>query len=316
MRTLLAVCLTFCMLFGVVRMSSPTARATEVEDPMAEEAMSEDDETRIIQSAEKIRYAEVATKQGTLNMRAEPGDTAKVIYKLPRYSIVRILGDHGDWAQVLYKSRTGYVQTAYLAEIVAFAYNPITKDDEGETVLAFKRAMYKLNYLKEDELNRRFDAAMETALTKLQLLNNIPLDPQTVSPELQALMDWGMVLRCKSGYLNTTTDPDSGLTVSIFAWDTDGMLYEDDKSVKIEITFAAGATGGQAPYTITVRKSLSARGGEVSGDVVTSPFSQIWAQESEGLYLFATATDAAGNTVTAVTPFRYTMPARYIEDLG
>lgn len=296
MRRLFAVWLTFCMMTGILLVPL-SALSTGLEG----------------QSAEAVRYAEVATEKGTLNFRSAAKDDAKILDKIPRGTIVRIVEDNGEWTQIQYGKQTGYVMTSFLKEYLEYPYSLITKEDEGEAVLAFKRILHDLDYLKSDDINKRYDNAMEAALTKLQLMNNIALDPETVTPELQALVEWGMITKGKSGYLDTATDKETGLTVSIFCWDSAGMLYEKDKSVKLDISFATQATGGQAPYTITVTKSLSG-GGAQSGDVVTSPFSHIWGLDTERVYVYATATDAVGNTVTACAPFRYSMPERYINN--
>lgn len=263
-----------------------------------------------------VRYATVATEKGTLNMRAEPKDNAKVLKKLARESIVTIDEELDGWTKIRYGSTDGYVMSKYLQEVTELPYPTLTKDDKSDAVLAFKRSLHKLGYIKSEEINTRFDAVLESALTKLQLMNGVSLNPTTVTPELQALIEWGMIAKAKSGYVDTATDQNSGLSISIFCWDSDGMLYEKDKAVKLQVSFAAQASGGQAPYTITVRKSLDGSGGEVSGDVVASPFSFIWGQNTERLYVYATVVDAAGNTVTACAPFRYTLPARYVDEGG
>lgn len=294
MRKLIAIWLAFFCMAGAGAMLAQTAPAAGAE---AE------------QHAESARYAEVTTEKGTLNLRTEPKDSAKVLKRLERGSIVQILGDYGDWTEILYGERSGYVMSKFLTEIEELPYPLITKEDTGDAVLAFKRAMHQLGYLKSEEINTRFDMAMELALTKMQLMNGVALNPEAVTPELQALVEWGKIVKAKSGYLDTATDQDSGLTVSIFCWDSAGTLYEADKSVKLKISFAAQATGGVPPYTITVKKSLG--GGEAYGDEVTSPFSHIWSPTSDCLYVYATAVDAAGNTVTACAPFRYTLPSQY-----
>lgn len=289
------------ILLLVLGMVSAAALASDIEENA--------DSMTIIQSGEAVRYAKVATKKGTLNMRAKAQDNAEIIYRLPRGTIVQITQDLDGWAQVLYKGRSGFVMSSFIEEYTEFPYNAITKDSDGDAIRTFKKAMYKLGYLKSDEINKRFDAAMEKALVKLQLINNVALNPEAVSPELQALMEWGMVLKSKSGYTDTATDKDSGLTVSIYCWDSDGFLYEKDKSMKLEISYGAQATGGQPPYAITVKKSLG--GGVDYADEVPNPFSHVWTPTTECLYLYATVVDAAGNTATACTPFRYTLPARY-----
>lgn len=297
MRKLLLLWLAFLVMAGVVEAPFRLALATD-----AEEAS--------FPGIEINRYAEVATTKGTLNMREEPKDNAKILYRLPRGAIVQIIDEYEEWAKVLYKNRTGFVKVSFINEIVDLPYELITVDSRGETVYAFKRALCRLGYLKSEDINNRFDWAMEVAMTKLQLMNGLPLNPKVVTPEVQALMEWGMILKGKTGYIDTAEDEESGLTVSLFCWDTGGMLYEADKSVKLEITYAAQATGGYPPYTITVKKSVSGAG-EASADEVSNPFSHIWSQTTERLYVYATVVDAAGNTVTACAPFRYNLPSRY-----
>lgn len=263
-------------------------------------------------AAATFRYGQVVTEKGTLNMRAEPKDGTKVLAKLSKGLIVRILQTGEEWTQVLHEGAAGYVKNAFLQEIEELPYSVLRRDDKGEGVLAFKRALYKLEYLKSDDINSRFDQKMETALIKLQLVNGIELNPEVVTPELQAMMTWGMLEEGKSGYLGTEVDEETGLMVSVFCWDSAGTLYEDEKAVKLKVSFAAQAAGGVPPYAITVKKSISARGGAENGDEVTSPFSHLWREDTGEIYLYATVVDAAGNTVTACTPFRYTLPARYL----
>lgn len=265
------------------------------------------------EGARTSRYAEVATQQGTLNMRAEPKDKAKIIKKLQRGTVVEIIEVLDTWTEVRQGKDTGYVKTDFLKEVAELPYSTITKESDGDAIIAFKRALYKLEYIKSDDINMQYDQVLESALTKLQLMNQVTLNPQEVTPELQALIDWGMISKGKSGYVDVVTDASSGLTVGIFCWDSDGTLYEKDQAVKLEISFAAQAVGGVGPYTITVTKSLSG-GGPESGDEVTSPFSHIWGQDSDRVYLYATAEDAAGHTVTACAPFRYSLPDRYQGD--
>lgn len=260
----------------------------------------------------EARYARVATEKGTLNMRARPEDKAKVEKKPPKGAIVHVLEyDGGEWMKILYDGAEGYVKSKFMEEISELPYSRITKEDRGEGVLAFKKGLHKLGYIKSDDINMQFDQVLDTALIKLQLINGVEVSPD-ITPEIQALMEWGMLKKSKSGYVGTETDADTGLTVSIFCWDSDGTLYEADQAVKLKISYAVQAAGGQGPYTYSVRKSLSGgEGGEAYGDEVTNPFSHIWDKSTDTVYVYVTATDAAGNTVTACAPFRYVLPERY-----
>ena len=266
----------------------------------------------IQQSASANRYAKVKTSKGTLNMRAEANDKSKVVSKLPKGSIVRLVNDNEAWAKIEYKNKTGYVKTGFIEEIKNLPYGTLLKGDKSDAVLSFQKALHKLGYIKSEEISSRYDETMEAALTKLQLLNDLPLNPREVTAETQALMEWGMLDKCKSGYLDTASDKNSGLTLSVFCWDSDGTLYDADKSVKLKISYATNASGGSPPYTITVRKSLSG-GGPLSGDPVASPFSHIWSYGSDRVYVYATVVDAIGNSVTACAPFKYMLPTRYLD---
>ena len=306
MRKWLSVWFAFCMAFSVAAILLPNALAID-----SEEAMSSDESREaIVQDSATNRYAKVATAKGTLNMRAEPKDKAKILNRLPKGTIIRIVDDNAGWMKILYKGRYGYAKASFLEEIKELPYSIITEGNKGDSVLAFKRALHRLGYLKSGDINTRFDVAMEIALTKLQLLNGVELNPKAITPELQALMEWGMLAKGKSGYVDTAADKHSGLMVSIFCWDSGGTLYDGDQSVKVKISYAAQATGGQPPYIITVKKSLKS-GGEQYGDVVSSPFSHIWSKNSDYLYLYAIATDSIGNTATACASFRYALPSRY-----
>lgn len=295
MRKRFSAWLVLCLMLTTAVLHAPAALAAAPEEGI-----------------DSYRYGEVSTEKGTLNMRAEAKDNAKILHKIPRGTIVRITGEDGNFTKILYKDREGFVKSSFIREIDELPFQPITSESDGDAVLAFKRILHRLEYIKADDINMRFDQTMENALSRMQLMNGVSYDPQTVTPELQALIEWGMISKGKSGYLDAATDAESGLTVAIFCWDTAGTLYEKDSSVKVQIAYGAQATGGVPPYTITVRKSLGAGGAEF-GDEVQNPFSHIWSPSTDRLYVYATAEDSAGNTVTACAPYRYVLPARYTD---
>jgi uncharacterized protein YgiM (DUF1202 family) len=262
----------------------------------------------------KTLFAKIVTTTGTLNMRQDANTKAKVLTRLASGSIVRVVAiiteTESKWTHVIYKDKNGYVMTKYLEFITELPYKPIKSGDKGDNVLAFKQAMRRLGYIKSVDVNTRYDAAMETALTKLQLMNNLPINPSVVSAETQALMDWGYLTKYRSGYLTSATDETSGLSVSIFVWDVSGTLYDYEEAVNVKLSYGAQAFGGQPPYTISVKKSTSV-GAEASATPATNPFYHMWTKNSDRLYVYATVTDAIGNTVTACAPYKYTLPPQY-----
>ncbi|MDR1599195.1 MAG: SH3 domain-containing protein [Oscillospiraceae bacterium] len=259
-------------------------------------------------------YARVRTTSGTLNLREKAENKAKVLAKLASDAVVRVVAviteTEAQWTQVVYKENNGYVMTKYLEFITELPYSPIVSGDKGEGVLAFKQAMRRLGYIKADDVNTKYDTAMETALSKLQLMNNLPLNPTFVSAETQALLDWGYIAKYRSGYLASATDETSGLSISVFVWDVSGTLYDYQEAVNVELGFGAQALGGQPPYSISVGKSMSASGAG-RADPVDNPFYHMWTKTTDRLYIYATVTDAIGNTVTACAPYKYSLPPQY-----
>jgi SH3-like domain-containing protein/peptidoglycan hydrolase-like protein with peptidoglycan-binding domain len=293
-----------------LRKSDPPPEPTPV--PTPEPIWGEDDDENETDdlAAISVRFAKVLVKSGTVNLRKVASDTAKVIARLPQDSRVLILDRRGEWTKASFNGKRGYVRTMFLEDIAEIPFALLKPGDKGDAVIALKRQMRKLSYLPSSQINNRFDDAMVQALTKLQLMNGLTPTGEA-TPELQALVMWGTLVDSKSGYLSTATDAGSGLRVSIFCWDSGSRLYEEDQAVSIQLCFAAQAAGGQPPYTITVKKSLSSRDGESTGEEVTSPFPYLWKPGSAWLYLYATATDANGDSATARVRFRYALPARY-----
>ncbi|GHU70268.1 hypothetical protein AGMMS49992_02320 [Clostridia bacterium] len=261
--------------------------------------------------------ATVATTTGALNLRAEPDKSAKSLAKISDGTKVLVtnlvVDSEAEWTEISYKNQTGYVMTKYLEIVTVLPYSPITSDQKGDEVMAFKRAMRQLGYIKSEDVNQKYDDAMEKALTKLQLMNGLILEPNVVTPKLQAMIAWGMIVKCKSGYLDTATDDESGLTVSLYVWDVSGKMYDMEEAVNVKLAYGTQAAGGFPPYTITVRKTLSS-GGPENADPAPNPFNQMWRKTTERLYIYATVTDAAGRSVTACVPYKYSLPPKYFDD--
>ncbi|MDR1262041.1 MAG: SH3 domain-containing protein [Oscillospiraceae bacterium] len=262
----------------------------------------------------KTLYASVSTKSGTLNLRQKAESKSKVLAKLASGAVVRVIAiiteTESQWTQVIYKDNIGYVMTKYLKFITELPYTPLLSGEKSAEILAFKQALRRLGYIKSDDVNSKYDAPMEIALTKMQLMNKLPLNPTVVTADAQALVEWGLICKYRSGYLQSITDAASGLSASIFVWDVSGTLYDADEAVNVKLSYGAQAAGGQPPYNISVRKSLSADGAAYA-EMVSDPFYQMWTKSIDRLYVYATVTDAAGHTVTVCAPYKYTLPPQY-----
>ncbi len=302
------------MLFTLVlpgfTLASDTTKEAPVQSQNAAPTTSNDDFTNMI-------YARVATPQGSLNMREEPKAKGKKLATIPKGAAVQVLGKVDDeWTEILYKKEKGYVMSKFLEAVPELntSFTPIKKGDRSKDIMAIKEKLQKLGYIKAENVNQSFDNHLQIALTKLQLVNELPLSPQVITPQVQALLEQNLVEKGKSGYSDIVVDEESGLTAAIFCWDMGGRRYEADQAVKVKIHYAAAASGGQEPYTITVKKSLTPpeRGGVKYSDDVKNPFYQIWSKDTQRLYVYAVVEDTAGNTVTACAPFNFTLPDYYL----
>lgn len=57
----------------------------------------------------------VNTESGSLNLRAAPNASAKVLCAIPRLASIPIYSQDGDWCQTAYQGHTGYVMRRYLS---------------------------------------------------------------------------------------------------------------------------------------------------------------------------------------------------------
>ena len=63
---------------------------------------------------QKIGTATIKTNGGTLNMRKSMSTTATVLKRIPNRTTVDVLRVSGDWVQVVYGGKTGYVSAKYV----------------------------------------------------------------------------------------------------------------------------------------------------------------------------------------------------------
>ena len=63
--------------------------------------------------------------KGTLNLRAEPSSSAKVLARIPYGTELEVESINSEWSKTKYESHTGYVMNKFLAEKT----NQIKKED-------------------------------------------------------------------------------------------------------------------------------------------------------------------------------------------
>ena len=238
-------------------------------------------------------FARVIVEKGTVNLRSQARDGARVVARLSSGMLVHVHQRGEKWSKVSFGNRTGYVMTPYLAMLTELPYQHLRPGDSGDAVRALKDRLKDFGYLTRRQVNNIYCADTEKALRKLEMLNGMP-ETGVATPELQAFLFHGKVEKSKSGYSASNTHKESGLTVSIFAW-TSGysILGGDDRgTVEVLVHYAVNASGGTEPYTITVRN-------EGPGDSSRNPYRINWHPGAPTVYLTATVTDDAGNSVSA-----------------
>jgi len=240
-------------------------------------------------------FATVRTGKGTLNVRSQKREDARVVAKLPDNSTVHVLERGLEWTKVSYGSKVGYVKNSYLTTIETLPYRLLQLGDENGEVRTLKERMRELGYLTRRQINEKYDDDMVKAMCKLELLSGMP-ETGLATAEMQALIYHGNATKNKKGYGATNTDEAYGLTVSIFAW-TSGytILGGDDRGkVEVYVHYAANTFGGTEPHTVTVRW-----GNATSGEAARNPIRLNVDHSTSEVVLTATATDDAGNSVSA-----------------
>ncbi len=61
-----------------------------------------------------VTYAKVTTAEGSLNLRKKAASSAAVLARIPQNEMVEVLTPGEKWTKVAYRSKTGYVMTAFL----------------------------------------------------------------------------------------------------------------------------------------------------------------------------------------------------------
>ena len=245
-----------------------------------------------------FRFAKVNTGKGTLNMRKQGKDGAKVVAKLPNGSFVQVLSPGEKWSKVAFGAKTGYVMNSFLAALDELPYQTLRPGDKGPAVKELKSKLKDYGYLTRKQVNERYDEDTEKAVRKLELLNGL-METGIAEPELQAFLFWGKVEKSKSGSGASNTDKDSGLTASIFAWTSGYVPEEGTGRVEVIVHYATQASGGREPYTTVVKRTYNYEDGPGAGDTVKDRFKVMWSRGLSAVYLIVTVTDADDNRVSA-----------------
>jgi len=78
-------------------------------------------------NAGETPWARVTTESGSLNLRAKPSSSGKILDTIPRHTVVPVLEKGAVWSQVVYEGVTGYVKNSFLTFLSA---NPDAGSDD------------------------------------------------------------------------------------------------------------------------------------------------------------------------------------------
>ena len=97
--------------------------------------------------------AKVTTVRGALKLRSRPDDKARILDELPNGTCILVLSEGNEWSQVIFKNKTGYCKTEFLtflrgADPSILDYRVLRKGDKGEDVIAVKRRLQELGYIR------------------------------------------------------------------------------------------------------------------------------------------------------------------------
>ena len=67
--------------------------------------------------APRMARVTLSSKDGKLNLRAQPNTTSSILAELPDGTLVTVLGDEGNWKQVSVNDLVGYLREDYLREV-------------------------------------------------------------------------------------------------------------------------------------------------------------------------------------------------------
>ncbi len=112
--------------------------------------------------------AKVMTRKGPLKLRSSANAKGRVLGEIPNGTCILVEQEEEEWCRVSWQETTGYCKTEFLvlyreADLSILDYRVLKKGDKGEDVLALKRRLQELGYIRDgSELTSVYnDVAME-----------------------------------------------------------------------------------------------------------------------------------------------------------
>jgi len=98
--------------------------------------------------------AKVTTaNKGPLKLRTEASQRSRVLTEIPNGTCILVAEEGGTWCRLVYQDQEGYCMTEFLtflreADPSMLEYRVLKTGDKGEDVLALKKRMKELGYLR------------------------------------------------------------------------------------------------------------------------------------------------------------------------
>ena len=115
--------------------------------------------------------ARVMTGKGPLKLRASASEKGRVLGEIPNGTCILVEQEDEKWSRVSWKEQSGYCKTEFLvlyreADLSILDYRVLNKGDKGEDVLALKKRLQELGYIRDgSELTNVYnDVAMERVI--------------------------------------------------------------------------------------------------------------------------------------------------------
>ena len=137
--------------------------------------------------------AKVTTQKGPLKMRTRARNKARVLDEIPNGTCVLVTEEGATWCQVDYRGQSGYCRTEYLtflrgSDLSLLTYRVLRKGDKGDDVLAMKRQLQELGYIRSgSELTNVYNDIMVERVILFQRQTGMTEDGIS-SQELQAFL--------------------------------------------------------------------------------------------------------------------------------
>ena len=137
--------------------------------------------------------AKVMTRKGPLKMRATASEKGRVTDEIPNGTCILVEQEDEAWCRVSYRNQKGYCKTEFLilyreADLSILDYRVLNKGDRGEDVLALKKRLQELGYIRDG--SKMTDVYNDIAMERVTLFQRQTgmTEDGIASQELQAYL--------------------------------------------------------------------------------------------------------------------------------